>query len=198
MIQITKSYKSLKSIEDEVLENGVGMNVKVSWATLHSLLHSERSAYRQNGYIWLVELLVAEISEERGTSIWSNIRNLQRRIGLAGSQDSSIGLEVPLPICIMCGLLKSKHKFIRWGFLFVLEKLLMQCKLLLDEKELQHSSSGELVGSDHKDNRLEKANAVIDLMSSALSLVAQMNETDHINILKVLLFGNQRLLLATS
>ncbi|KAF8365032.1 hypothetical protein HHK36_032965 [Tetracentron sinense] len=182
MIRITKSCKSLKNVDDEVLGNGVGMKAKLSWATLHSLLHSERSAYRQNGYIWLVELLLAEISEER--DIWSNIRNLQQRIGLAGGQDSSVASEVPLPIWIMCGLLKSKHNFIRWGFLFVLEKLLMRCKLLLDEKELQHSSSSE-IGNEHGDSHLEKANAVIDIMSSGLSLVAQINETDRINILKM-------------
>ncbi|XP_042476064.1 uncharacterized protein LOC122057826 isoform X2 [Macadamia integrifolia] len=184
MIRITKSYKSLKSIEDEVIESAVGMNVKLSWATLHSLLHSKISAYRQNGYIWLVELLVAEISEDRDTSIWSNIRNLQKQIGVAGSQDS-IGSEVPLPIWVMCGLLKSKHSFIRWGFLFVLEKLLMRCKLLLDEEVLEHSNSGELGADDHGNCRLKKANGVIDIMSSSLLLVYQINETDHINILKM-------------
>ncbi|XP_010253242.1 PREDICTED: uncharacterized protein LOC104594586 isoform X2 [Nelumbo nucifera] len=185
MVRITKSYKSLESMGNGVLESDVTMKIKLSWATLHSLLHSERSTYRQNGYIWLVELLLAEISEERNTSIWSNIKNLQQQIGLAGSHDSSVGSEVPLSTWVMCRLLKSKHNFIRWGFLFVLEKLLMRCKLLLDEKELQHSGSGEILRFDQSDSRLEKANAVIDIMSSGLSLVAQMNETDRINILKM-------------
>ncbi|XP_043718502.1 uncharacterized protein LOC122666550 [Telopea speciosissima] len=184
MIQMTKSYKNLKIIEDGITETGIDMSVRFSWATLHSLLHSKRSAYRQNGYIWLVELLIAEISEYRDTSVWSSIRNLQKQIGLAGTQDS-IGSEISLHIWVMCGLLKSKHNFIRWGFLFVLEKLLMRCKLLLDEKELELSSSGELRGHDHGDCRLEKANAVIDIMSSSLLLVYQINETDHINILKM-------------
>ncbi|KAJ4979136.1 hypothetical protein NE237_009916 [Protea cynaroides] len=184
MIRITKSYKSLKSVEEGVIETGVGMNVKLSWATLHSLLHSKRSAYRQNGYIWLVELLVAEISEDRDTSKWSGIRNLQKQIGVAASQDS-MDSEVPLPIWVMCGLLKSKHSFIRWGFLFVLEKLLMRCKLLLGEKELKNSSSSEFHAHDQRNCRLEKANAVIDIMSSSLLLVYQINETDHINILKM-------------
>ncbi|KAJ4969973.1 hypothetical protein NE237_003072 [Protea cynaroides] len=184
MIRVTKSYKCLKSIEDEVTETGIGMNVRLSWATLHSLLHSKRSADRQNGCIWLVELLIAEISEDKDTSVWSSIRNLQKQIGLAGTQDS-IGSEVPLHIWIMCGLLKSKHNFIRWGFLFVLEKLLMRCRLLLDEKELEHSSSDELRGHDQGDFRLEKVNSIIDIMSSSLLLVYQINETDHINILKM-------------
>ncbi|XP_042512090.1 uncharacterized protein LOC122087145 isoform X2 [Macadamia integrifolia] len=184
MIWITKSYKSLKSIEDRVMETGIDMNVRFSWATLHSLLHSKRSAYRQNGYIWLVELLIAEISENRDTSVWSSIRNLQKHIGLANTQDS-IGSDISLHIWVMCGLLKSKHNFIRWGFLFVLEKLLMRCKLLLDEKEHEHSSSGELRRHENGNYRLEKANAVIDIMSSSLLLVYQINETDHINILKM-------------
>ncbi|XP_043701219.1 uncharacterized protein LOC122651756 isoform X2 [Telopea speciosissima] len=184
MIRVTKSYKLLRSIEDGVIESDAGVNVKLPWATLHSLLHSKISAYRQNGYIWLVELLVAEISEDRDTSIWSSIRNLQKQIGVAGSQDS-IGSEVPLPIWVMYGLLKSKHSFIRWGFLFVLEKLLMRCKLLLDEKELERSNSSELRADDQGNCRLERANAVIDIMSSSLLLVYQINETDHINILKM-------------
>uniref|UniRef100_A0A5B6ZBR9 SANT domain-containing protein n=1 Tax=Davidia involucrata TaxID=16924 RepID=A0A5B6ZBR9_DAVIN len=185
MIQITKSYKSMKSIEDGVLGNSAGMKGKLSWATLHSLLHSERTAYRQNGYLWLGDLLIAEISEGRGTSIWSNIINLSQKIALAGVNDYSVDLDIPLPIWLMCGLLKSKNNSIRWGFLFVLERLLMRCKFLLDENELQHSSSSEAVGHLHDQSRLEKASAVIDIMSSALSLVAQINETDRINILKM-------------
>lgn len=181
MIEITKSYKFLESIEDEVPRNGVSM--KASWATLHSLLHSERVAYRRNGYVWLGDLLIAEISEKRDASIWSNIKNLKQKISLAGDANSSATSDVPLPICLLCGLLKSRHNYIRWGFLFVLERLLMRCKFLLDENEMQHSSSTD---PGHVDNngRLDKANAVIDIMSSALLLV--INETDRINILKVI------------
>ncbi|XP_026413912.1 uncharacterized protein LOC113309656 [Papaver somniferum] len=187
MIRVTKSYKSLESIEDVTLEYGLSMKGKLSWTTLHSLLHSERSAYRQNGYIWLVELLLAEISEERDQSIWSNIRNFLQQIGLAGSREASVGdSEVTLTIWTLRGLLKSKHNFIRRGFLFVIEKLLLRLKLLLDENELQKSSSSEIGDGSHDgDIRLEKANAVIDIMSSALSLVVQINETDRINILKM-------------
>ncbi|KAI3991511.1 hypothetical protein MKX01_003253, partial [Papaver californicum] len=187
MIRVTKSYKSLESIEDITLEHGLSMKGKLSWTTLHSLLHSERSACRQNGYIWLVELLLAEISEDRDQSIWSNIRNFLQQIGLAGSREASVGgSEVTLTIWTLRGLLKSKHNFIRQGFLFVLEKLLLRLKLLLDENELQNSSGSE-VGDRSQDGdiRLEKANAVIDIMSSALSLVVQINETDRINILKM-------------
>ncbi|KAF5177507.1 Armadillo-type fold containing protein [Thalictrum thalictroides] len=189
MIWMTKLYNSLTVLGDGSIESIVGMKAKQSWATLHSLLHSERIAYRQNGYIWLVELLLTEINEEKDKSkkqnIWSSIKKLQLQIGLAGSKDHSNDLEVSLPIWILCGLLKSKHNIIRWGFLFVIEKLLMRCKLLLDENELQDSGSSEVVGYDHGDSRLEKANAVIDILSSALSLVAQINETDRINILKM-------------
>lgn len=54
---------------------------------------------------------------------------------------------------------------------------------------MQQLNSGSS-GHGHLDNRLEKANAVIDIMSSALSLVAQINETDRINILKVSVFDS--------
>lgn len=187
-MQVTKTHKLLNSIEDRQRGISDGMKVKLSWGTLHSLLHSERIAYRQNGYIWLGDLLIAEISE--GTNIWSNIRNLQQRIAL-GDHDALVASDVPLPILLMCGLLKSKNNFIRWGFLFVLERLLMRCKCLLDENK-QHPSSSDGGGHAEGESRLEKANAVIDIMNSALSLVAQINETDRINILKVI-FSRTRL-----
>ncbi|XP_062092704.1 uncharacterized protein LOC133798442 isoform X2 [Humulus lupulus] len=183
MLQTTKSYKFLESIEGEVLRNGIDMKVKHSWATLHSLLHSERIAYRQNGYVWLGDLLIYEISVERN-AIWSNIKTLQHNIACAGVHDASVASDVPLSIWLMCGLLKSRHNVIRWGFLFVLERLLMRCKFLLDENEMQHSNGSD-TGHVHRDSRLEKANAVIDVMSSALTLVYQINETDRINILKM-------------
>ncbi|KAF5799947.1 hypothetical protein HanXRQr2_Chr07g0310341 [Helianthus annuus] len=180
MTELTKSYKYLESFEDGVLRNSYGLKVKLAWATLHSLLHSERAAIRENGYVWLGDLLIAEINDD-GDSIWSNIKNLQKRITLASVKDYSPELDIPLPIWLMCGLLKSKNNLIRWGFLFVLERLLMRCKFLLDENELQHSVSSET----HGKTRLDKANAVIDIMSSALSLVAQINVTDRMNILKM-------------
>ncbi|XP_050209025.1 uncharacterized protein LOC126659737 [Mercurialis annua] len=184
LMQITKSYKSLESIESAGLRNSVIIKAKFAWITLHSLLHSERIAYRQNGYTWLGDLLIAEISDGRDANIWSNIIDLQSQIAHAGVSDTSADSDVPLSIWLMCGLLKSRHYLIRWGFLFVLERLLMRCKFLLDENEMQHIN-GRNAGHQHVDNRLEKANAVIDIMSRALSLVAQINETDRINILKM-------------
>ncbi|KAJ0790825.1 hypothetical protein HanLR1_Chr00c3391g0878051 [Helianthus annuus] len=145
MTELTKSYKYLESFEDGVLRNSYGLKVKLAWATLHSLLHSERAAIRENGYVWLGDLLIAEINDD-GDSIWSNIKNLQKRITLASVKDYSPELDIPLPIWLMCGLLKSKNNLIRWGFLFVLERLLMRCKFLLDENELQHSVSSETHG----------------------------------------------------
>ncbi|KAG8645066.1 hypothetical protein MANES_10G033000v8 [Manihot esculenta] len=184
LMQMSKSYKFLESIGNAGLRNSVIMKAKLAWATLHSLLHSERVAYRQNGYTWLGDLLIMEITDGRDESIWSNIKNLQHIIARASVHDSSDASDVPLSIWLMCGLLKSKDYVIRWGFLFVLERLLMRCKFLLDENEMQQLNSGSS-GHGHLDNRLEKANAVIDIMSSALSLVAQINETDRINILKM-------------
>ncbi|WZZ29435.1 hypothetical protein YC2023_012836 [Brassica napus] len=178
--QLTKSHKFMDSIQE--LRNDIRMPVNLAWATLHSLLHSERATYRQNGYIWLGDLLIAEISEEGGGSVWLNIKDLQQKIALCGASDSLITSDIPISIQLLCGLLKSRNSVIRWGFLFILERLLMRSKFLLDENETQRSIGAS---QDQKDTRLEKANAVIDIMSSALSLMAQINETDRINILKM-------------
>ncbi|KAG5599413.1 hypothetical protein H5410_030783 [Solanum commersonii] len=184
MRQITKSCKSLESI-DGAYGNSFGMKAKLSWATLHSLLHSERTQCCHNGYLWLGDLIITEIVEEGDASIWSSIRSLQEKISRASVIDYSPDLDVPLSIWLMCGLIKSKNNLIRWGFLYVLERLLMRCKFLLDESEVQHAISGEMIGDLHNKSRLEKANAVIDIMNSALSLMAQINETDRMNILKM-------------
>ncbi|GFQ01422.1 hypothetical protein PHJA_002286100 [Phtheirospermum japonicum] len=184
MIQITKLFKSIENV-DGGIGNSAAMNAKLSWTTLHSLLHSERSAYRHNGYLWLGDLLIAEISGEGDTSLWLSIKNLQKKVSLAGVNDYSASLDVPLPIWLMCGLLKSKNNQIRWGFLFVLERLLIQCKFLLDENEVQHAMRSQSAPHIHDKSRLEKANAVIDIMSCALSLMALINETDRMNILKM-------------
>ncbi|XP_062232552.1 uncharacterized protein LOC133929781 isoform X2 [Phragmites australis] len=178
MIQVTKSCKCFSSIKDGCDDADVALRARLCWATLHSLLHSQISSYRHHGYIWLVELLLSEISEETDGSVWSKIQKLQEEIEVAGSQDL-LSSEVSLPVCMLCGLLKSKHNFIRWGFLYVLEKFLMRCKLLLDDSDMQDHTV------DHSKNRLDKAFAVIDIMNSALLLVVQNNETDHINILKM-------------
>lgn len=189
MVPITKSFKVLEKIGETSLRNGIGRDVNLHWSTLHSLLHSERTSCRRNGYIWLGDLLIAEINEEKDASIWSNIKTLQQRITYAGASDYSVASDIPLSVWLLCGLLKSKHNSIRWGFLFVLERLLMRCKFLLDEKEMQRFNGS---GPDHSfdDSRLKKANAVIDIMSSALLLVFQINETDRMNILKVCCLQN--------
>ncbi|KAL6839206.1 hypothetical protein ACP4OV_030878 [Aristida adscensionis] len=179
MIQVTKSFKCFSSIKDGCDDADVALRARLCWATLHSLVHSHISSYRHHGYIWLVELLLSEISEETGASIWSKIQKLQEEIEIAGSQDLSCS-EVSLPVCMLCGLLKSKHNFIRWGFLYVLDKFLMRCKLLLDDSDMQDHRV-----ADHTKNRLDKAFAVIYIMNSALLLVVQNNETDHINILEM-------------
>lgn len=184
MILITKSHKFSENMDGAALQNGIHLQAKHSWVTLHSLLHSERISYRQNGYIWLGDLLIAEISEERDGDIWSSIKYFQHKITQAGTQDSLDTSNIPLSILLMCGLLKSKNNYIRWGFLFVLERLLMRFKFLLDEHEMQLSNSKDLQHGK-KGWHLEKANAVIDTMSSALSLAFQINETDRINILKM-------------
>ncbi|XP_058774858.1 uncharacterized protein LOC131649129 isoform X3 [Vicia villosa] len=190
MIQITKTHRSPENMEGVALRNDIGLQAKHSWSTLHSLLHSERLSYRQNGCTWLGDLLIDEISGERDGTIWSNIKSFQENICQAGKHDSSATPDAPLPISLMCGLLKSKHNYIRWGFLFVLERLLMRCKFLLDEYEMQQSRRSDL-GHRKKDWHLDKAHAVIDMMSSAL--LFQINEkdctnkyeTDSTNILKM-------------
>ncbi|KAH9623434.1 hypothetical protein KSS87_002680 [Heliosperma pusillum] len=181
--QLTKTCRLLKSIDDGDLGRSIAKKAKLSWATLHSLLHSDRIPCRQNGYIWLGDLLVLEVSKEGGDNLLSNICSLQQQINLVDLKDPSVLPERPLSVWLMCGLLKSKKNTIRAGFLFVLEVLLMRCKFLLDENELDHSVYRD--EDPQGDNCLEKANSVIDIMSCCLSLVTQLNETDHFNILKM-------------
>lgn len=183
MRQHTKSYKLLKSIEDGVIGRNTSMKAKLSWATLHSLLHSDRIACRQNGYIWLGDLLISEISEESNGNLFSSISSLQQQIALVDLKESAALSDIPLSIWLMCGLLKSKDSTIRAGFLFVLEVLLMRCKCLLDENGLEDAARSS--GDCDQDRSLLKANSLIDIMSTCLSLVAQINETDHFNILKM-------------
>ncbi|KAL6503703.1 hypothetical protein OROGR_025626 [Orobanche gracilis] len=183
MIQITKLCKSVESVDGGL--GNASSNANLSWTTLHSLLHSEHSAYRHNGYLWLGDLLIAEISGEGDMNLWSGIENLEKKISLAAVNDYSASLDVPLPIWLMCGLLKSKNNKIRWGFLFVLERLLIQCKFLLDENEIEHVMRSQSAPLINDKSRLDKANAVVDIMSCALSLMAQINETDRMNILKM-------------
>ncbi|MFQ6646940.1 hypothetical protein Gotur_019419 [Gossypium turneri] len=171
--QITKSNKLKGNVEGSSTRNSVAMKAKLAWSILHSLLHSDRILYRQNGFIWLGDLLIAEISDSRNGSIWSNVRSLQNKIAYAGVHDSSDPSDIPLSIWLMCGLLKSKNNSIRWGFLVVLERLLMRCKFLLDESEMQQPSNSD-VSPDNRDTRLEKAITVIDIMSSALSLMCDI------------------------
>lgn len=184
MTLISKSLNSIQSINGH-LGNSAHMKAKLSWATLHSLVHSERHPYRHHGYLWLGDLLIAEISEKGDSGVLSSIKNLQQKIALAGVNEFSDALDVPLHIWIMCGLLKSKNNFVRWGFLYIIERLLMRCKFLLDESEVHHAVNGETLGKSNDQSRLEKANVLIDIMSSALSLMAQINETDPMNILKM-------------
>ncbi|KAH0862933.1 hypothetical protein HID58_080144, partial [Brassica napus] len=110
--------------------------------------------------------------------------SMSQKIANCGASDSLITSDIPISVHLLCGLLKSKNSVIRWGFLFILERLLMRSKFLLDENETQRSTVGS-ASQDQKDTRLEKANAVIDIMCSALSLMAQINETDRLNILKM-------------
>ncbi|KAH6761972.1 hypothetical protein C2S52_019405 [Perilla frutescens var. hirtella] len=182
MIKITKSFKSTESIGGVPVN--AAMNAKLCWTTLHSLLHSERNAYRHHGYLWLGDLLIAEISREGDMSL-SSIKNLEQKISFAGVNEYSSSLNVPLPIWLMCGLLKSRNNHIRGGFLFVLERLLIQCKFLLDENEVQQVMRSQSKEHIHDKSRLKKANAVIDILSCGLSLMAQINETDRMNILKM-------------
>ncbi|KAF3546210.1 hypothetical protein DY000_02004049 [Brassica cretica] len=166
----------------EILRRSIAASLS-GFSNSERLNQVKRATNRQNGYIWLGDLLIAEVSEESGGSIWLSIKDLQQKIANCGASDSLITSDIPISVHLLCGLLKSKNSVIRWGFLFILERLLMRSKFLLDENETQRSTVGS-ASQDQKDTRLEKANAVIDIMSSALSLMAQINETDRLNILK--------------
>ncbi|KAK2427766.1 hypothetical protein QL285_026326 [Trifolium repens] len=113
-------------MDGAAMQNGIDLQAKHSWVTLHSLLHSERISYRQNGYIWLGDLLIVEISEERdGNKADQN---------MVQKNPNRYEWRVPLEL-IFIG--QSSINILRWGFLFVLERLLMSCKFLLDELEMQ-------------------------------------------------------------
>eukprot|EP01018_Ginkgo_biloba_P020488 Gb_07792 [translate_table: standard] len=199
MLNMTIVNEDLIHIHKGLLEQETAVDLNsVSQArtTLHSLLHSPRAIYRQNGYFWLIELLFAEMVG--GSSIKSNrlnIQNLQEQLRLLGSSENSdtdllddqSALLVSSSVRLLCGMLKSKHSYIRWGFLFVLERLLLRCQqLLLDDNELNRSADREFGQDGSKISYAQvKANAVIGLMNGALSQIFLANETDRINILKM-------------
>ena len=72
----------------------------------------------------------------------------------------------PFSLCV--GFLSQKLISYDGDLFFVLERLIMRCKFLLDVNELQHSVGNEA----HEKSHIGKENAMIDIMSSALSLVA--------------------------
>lgn len=92
---------------------------------------------------------------------------------------------VRLTTWVLCGLLKSKYNYIWWGFLFVVENFLMQCKFLL-KNNLHHANDDGIVNHDFSSERLNKSNAIIRVMNSSLLLVVSTNGIDCINVLKVL------------
>ncbi|XP_057812898.2 uncharacterized protein LOC131026903 isoform X1 [Cryptomeria japonica] len=196
MLQITMVNESLIHIQEGPKEqNTIEDSVSVSraWTTLDYLLHSSRAIYRQNGYFWLVELLFAEIVRESNRM---KVQNLQQQFGLFGVSERSDSdhfeeqslSHVSSSLRLLSGLLKSKYNYIRWGFILILERLLLRCQLSVLDENRAH---GEADGREYRQvgtNGLyaeDKANAVIGLMNAALSQIFLANETDRIMILKM-------------
>ncbi|KAH9326163.1 hypothetical protein KI387_006341, partial [Taxus chinensis] len=196
MLSVTMMNESLTPIQQGCQEHdtiGDSVSVSQAWTTLDSLLHSSRAIYRQNGYFWLVELLFAEIVRESNKL---KIQNLQQQFGLFGGSEGSdsdhlgdkSSPHVSSSLQLLSGLLKSKHNYIRWGFIFILERLLLRCQLSVLDKNKAHDEADGREFRQVGTNSLyteEKANAVIGLMNATLSQIFLANETDRIMILKM-------------
>lgn len=78
MRQIIKLCKFLKSIEDGVVGRSIGRKVKLLWVILYFFFYLDRVVCRKNGYIWLGDLFIFEISEESGGDLLTNISSLKK------------------------------------------------------------------------------------------------------------------------
>jgi hypothetical protein len=118
--------------------------IRMAWSTLEFLLHSPRASYRYSGYLWLLELLSAEMTRggsKQSTKLKTNA--LQRQLGLLGNQERAAekdALEneetenqhhnptISSAVRVLCSLLKSKNPSVRRGFVLILERVLIQCQ----------------------------------------------------------------------
>lgn len=178
---------------------------RMAWSTLEFLLHSPRSSYRYSGYLWLLELLSAEMTRggsKQSTKLKTNA--LQRQLGLLGKQERATGVDVSeneetgnqnhtptisSAVRVLCSLLKSKNPSVRRGFVLILEKVLIQCQRHGLELEFNSASviDGELTKQEgvRSTGAQDRALAMLGLMNGALWQAISANDTDRVNILQV-------------
>ncbi|OAE25014.1 hypothetical protein AXG93_523s1190 [Marchantia polymorpha subsp. ruderalis] len=179
--------------------------VAKAWSTLESLLHSSRPCYRCNGYVWLLELLSAEMARGSSKSSKLNTNALQRQLGLLGnlekpaaddetpeSENTEKQKQTPTissAVRLMCGLLKSKRPSIRRGFVVILERVLLQCQRYGCDLELNLSTvaDGEVPKPEGVKSMgpQDRALAMLGLMNGALWQAISANDTDRVNILQM-------------
>ncbi|KAK2374522.1 hypothetical protein QL285_075477 [Trifolium repens] len=97
-------------------------------------------------------------------------KDVSASFGMDGVEFVNVG-----ELCWSTSLCGGPYKLIKAGPCFLQRKMSMKCSY----QTIKIWSMGKKIGI------LRKAIAVIDIMSSALSLVFQINETDRINILKM-------------
>ncbi|CAM6094015.1 unnamed protein product [Calypogeia fissa] len=202
LLPVTMASEGLSS---DVKNNFSQDTTRMAWSTLEFLLHSPRSSYRYSGYLWLLELLSAQMTRggsKQNTKLKTNA--LQRQLGLLGKQERAtgndaseneeIGNQIHTPaissaVRVLCGLLKSKNPSVRRGFVLILEKVLIQCQRHGLELEYNSSCSidGELTKQEGARNTgaQDRALAMLGLMNGALWQAISANDTDHVNILQM-------------
>lgn len=188
--------------------------VRMAWSTLEFLLHSPRASYRYSGYLWLLELLSAEMTRggsKQSTKVKTNA--LQRQLGLLGKQERAAENEVSdneesghqnhtptisSAVRVLCSLLKSKNPSVRRGFVLILERVLIQCQRhgLELEFNLSTLTDGELTRQEgaRSTGAQERALAMLGLMNGALWQAISANDTDRVNILQVYVVQPERVL----
>ncbi|KAL3689988.1 hypothetical protein R1sor_016297 [Riccia sorocarpa] len=177
-------------------------SVAKAWATLEFLLHSPRPCYRFNGYVWLLELLQAQMARGSAKSSKLNTNSLQRQLGLLGnlekpaanSETSGSGRteqeETPSSaVRLLSGLLKSKRPSIRRGFVVVLERILLLCQRYGCDLELSNLAvgDGEVTKPEGMKGMVaqDRALAMLGLMNCCLWRAISANDTDRVNILQM-------------
>lgn len=150
-----------------------------AWATLYALLHSPRPSCRNNGYTWLLDLLLAEMAKGGLKHTHVLLRQLERN-----------SPTISPAVRLLCGLLKSRSPQIRLGFVIVIEKLLLQCQKPGWDGDVSHTNTEDDLKEDatRKLGAQERALALQGLMIGALWQVISAKEKDCINILKVIIW----------
>lgn len=196
MMSLTMADDGLSSVQSSSPhKDSVDPNIlSQAWATLHALLHSSRLVCRFHGYSWLVELLSSEMTQGGITKV--KPKALQYQFGVLRNMemcqsDKKIDMSssgICSAVQLLCGLLKSRHAFIRRGFILVLERVLVKCQQTAMESDLAEYNVYEREATQGGDESfgLDKwEHTILDLMNGALWQIVSANDTDRINILEM-------------